>query len=483
MSLRRLIIRPGTALLSSFAASSALNYLFSLALGWLLIPGDFGLLAFAQSVLLIAGLILNSGFTWSLSASIVGLAGEERAALIRGSLAANLLAALAMGGLLLALFAAGPLRGGFEQPQIVAMVVAALPLISVVTVARAAAQGAERFGVVAALQLIEVLVKAAGGVAMAAMGFGAAGAIAGFTLGALVAAGLGLAVLARQLAVGLRGAVRWPNLRGARAMFGAVLGLSLLLNLDLAALKLLAGAERALVGYYQAGLVLANTPYFLMSALMPMLFTRASQAGSLAAARPHTGDALRKALVFLIPIELGMALAPEAVLGLLFPAGYGAGAELLRLLALGNCAVILALPLANALQATGQAQIVARALLGVAAVESLALWAVVPRWGGAGAAGAFLAAAWAALAALLLCHRAGSGAWGLWGRGWPARYAAALLAGGGAFAAALAAGLPALAAALVAGPLYLALVVSMRLVELPAGLRAAGPLRWAERSR
>jgi O-antigen/teichoic acid export membrane protein len=484
MQIRRRTIPPGMLLISSFAGSSVANYLFGLTLGWLLVPSDFGLLAFAQTVLLIAGLVLNSGFTWSLNAAIVGMQGEERATRVRGALAANLLAALAIGGLLLLLFAIGPLRRGFEHLSVAVLVVATLPLISTVTVTRAAAQGSERFGFVATLQIVEVVGKVVAGITLTALGYGAPGAISGFTIGSLIAAMLGLTIMVRHLDIGLRGRVVWPSMRIARSMFGAVLGMSLLLNLDLSALKLLSDGDRAFAGYYQAGLILANTPYFMMSALMPLLFTRTTRAGSLAAASGLTRNALQQALIFLVPIELVLAIAPGAVLALLFPPSYAPAAETLRILALGNCAVLLILPFANALQATGKAYIVARVLLSVAFVEALALWVFVPIWHGPGAAMLFLVAACTSLIVLTVCYVTLSGVGGLRDAAvWLMRYSIALVVWGGVAGTVHAAGFHPILAAVTGGPVYLIMILLFNLIDLPRNLRNLQGLRWAGRSR
>lgn len=486
MSFRWPIIPPGMLMLSSFAGSSVINYLFGLALGWLLIPGDFGLLAFSQTALLIGGLVLNSGFTWSLAAAIVGLSGEQRAIRVRGALAANVLAALALGGLLLLLFSTGPLQDGFESLAITLLVALTLPLIGVVTVARAACQGAERFGWVAALQLTEVGIKAASGVGFALAGYGALGAIGGFTIGSLVAAALGMLINKRVLKVRLFGPLQWPALGAAGSMFGAVIGLALLLNLDLTALKLLSQLDRAQAGHYQAGLLLANTPFFLMTALMPLLFTRASLLGDLAATHTLVGEALQRALLFLIPIELVLAAAPGAVLSLLFPANYAPGADTLRVLALGNCAIIVMLPFTNVFQATHQAHLVARILLLVTAIEALILWVVVPIGHGLGAALVFMSATTVSLLLLASIYALRSRLSWCAIRGvvaWSVRYLAALVLWGSTAAIIYSAGVDPILAALIAGPAYLGVALSFGLLAVPERLRMSAAVRWAARSR
>lgn len=466
--MRHFAIPARMIMLSSFAWMSIVNYGFGLAMGWLLVPGDFGLLAFVQTLLTIAGLTLNSGFAWSLTAALVGADRSRRAALVRGASAANLLLALLIGALIVLLFALGPLRPGLESWTIAALVVGTLPLLASVAIARATVQGSERFGLLALIWAVETVAKAATGTGLVLAGLGVVGAIAGFFVGALVAAVLALGLLVRTLEIRPWGAVERPALRTARDMFGALLGMALLLNLDLVALKLFAPDERALVGYYQAGIVLANMPYYLTTALIPVLFTQIARLRQVAQSGPIVGEALRLALVVILPLEIGLTIAPQAILGLLFPAAYQASAAVLGLLALGNSALILVAILAAAFQATGAARVPARSLLAIVAVEAVALWAVVPRWYAVGAASCFLAAA---LGALIVLGSAYGRALGLHILQpvvfWLTKYAAALAVGGGVTA--VVAGLTGqiLLALIVGGVCYLGSALGLGLTSLP----------------
>nr|MCU0495173.1 oligosaccharide flippase family protein [Chloroflexaceae bacterium] len=419
-----------TALFGAFAGTSVLNYAFGLLMGWRLLPADFGLLAFAQTVLLVGGLVLNAGFSQNMAAALVREADEQRAALVRGAMLANMLLALAMGLGLLGLFTAGPFQPGFETPLIVAIVALTLPLFAWLAIVRATAQGLEHFGTVAWLQVLEVGGKVGGGLALVALGFGAAGAIAGFLVGGLLAAAWGGWFVVARARVGLLGPFRWPAIKDSGDLFGALLAFALLLNLDLLFLKLVGTGDTAVVGQYQAAIVLANTPYYLVAALLPMLFTRIARLGSLHQSGAETGQGLQLVLLFLVPVELVLMVAPELVLGLLFPDSYGAGAGPLRLLALGNCGLLLLATMAVAFQATRQAQVVGRLIGLLVAAEAVALWLVVPRWGALGAASCFVAATYSALAWLswhyahALPQHQVQAAWR-----WLARYTLALVAG------------------------------------------------------
>lgn len=388
-------------MLISFASTSVINYLFGLAIGWLLLPGDYGLQAFVQTVLLIAGLILNSGFAWSITAEMVRADAARRAALVRGALVANLLLSLAFAAFLVLLFALGPLRTGLESWTVTLLVALTLPFLSMIAIANGAVRGAERFGDLALIRILEMGCRAAGGIVFVLAGFGVQGAVAGFLVGGIVAAVIGLWRVSRALQMSFWGAVARPSLSLAGNMFGALLGMALLLNLDVLALKLFsASAGRELTGHYQAAIMLANTPYYLATALLAVLFPQLARLKELRLTGPAVGEAVRLMVLALLPIEVVLILAPETILGMVFPPGYTAAAGALRILAVGNSAIILVATLSFAFQATGKARVPAVVLLSVTFCEAILLAMLVPTHADTGAATLFMSACLCSLVAL-----------------------------------------------------------------------------------
>jgi O-antigen/teichoic acid export membrane protein len=433
---------------------SLLNYGFGLAASRVLNPGDFGLLAFAQSILLLSGFLLQSGVPWTLTRELV-------------------LAPLAL---------RGALERGLESTPILAAVIVALPLIAIGSVARAAAQGISAFGRVGLIQGVEVTFKAVAGIALAVVGFGAIGAVAGFGVGALVAAAVGLAVIARRFPLIGRSIV-WPRRATAGPMFGALLGLALILNLDLQAIKLLVG-DRAVAGQYQAAIILANAPYFLVSsAIVPVLFTRLAHGGSLEATRRRVAEALRIGVALVLPFELLLIAVPDVVLGLLFPHAYAGAAPIVRLMAIGNAALILVVVLAAAFQAVDRAAEIGRVLLCIVAAEVVTLVLLVPRFGALGAVSSFDIAAISA--ALILGTRYASRV--PFDRASTARWAAGLVASlaiAGAVAVVLRLATNPFLAVAGAGVIYYGLVIraglvpEIRLGDLGRLASAAVPVSW-----
>jgi O-antigen/teichoic acid export membrane protein len=403
-------------MVAAFAGTSVANYAFSLLMGRLLLPGDFGALAFVQTLLLIAGLVLESGIPWSLAREMTMLGEgsqsadtqQARVALVRGAVISNLGLALGMSLLLLLLFAAGPLRAGLESWTITLLAAAALPLIALVGVARGAAQGSEQFGSLALVSASEVVGKAITGTLLVALGLGVAGAVAGFVIGALLAVLLGVLSLRGTLTLlpwGQSGTViqtrpvtqtgrviqtRPMTARMAGPMFGALLGSALLLNLDLMLLKVFPGGGRVASGQYQAAIVLANAPYFLASSvLVPLAFAGMAKHTTLAATWPELRRVLKLAALCVLPLELLLVLFPALILGLMFPASYAGAALALQWRAAGTALLIVVTLISAAYQASGHAQRAAWLLLSLSALEVLALLVAIPRAGVTGAATVF----------------------------------------------------------------------------------------------
>jgi O-antigen/teichoic acid export membrane protein len=387
---------PRIIMLGSFTGMSIINYLFGLAIGWLLLPGDYGLVAFAQTIILVAGLMLNSGFAWSLTAQVAKADGAEQSALIRGALLADLLLALSLSGAIIGLFALGALRSGLETWDITLIVAASLPFLAITAIANGAVRGAEQFGTLASLRLLEVVGKAIGGIVLVKIGLGATGAVLGFFVGAVLAGIFGLWRVARIFDMRFVGRVGYPSLRLAGGMFGALLGMALLLNLDILFLKLFSGAERETTGYYQAAIMLANTPYYLGTAMFTVMFPRLARLDDISQSGEVVGDTLRLVLLFLIPIEIGIFIAPYQILDLVFPADYLSAAPMLRILAVGNGAIILVAMLSTSFQALDKARIPAVVLLSVTALEAFVLRMVAPAYSATGTASTFVAACLAA---------------------------------------------------------------------------------------
>jgi O-antigen/teichoic acid export membrane protein len=187
-------------------------------------------------------------------------------------------------------------------------------------------------------------------------------------------------------------------------MVGALLGLSMLLSLDLAGLKLLAH-ERALVGQYQAGLMLSNAPYYVaVATLLPVLFVQLARYENISATQNMLGQTLGLTAALFVPFEIVLIALPRQALVTFFPDVYASGAPTLRILAVGNILLILAAIFTTTFQAVGRAKVPALILLAVTLAEPFALWAAVPAGQALGAAWVFVAAAFLALFCLVAVY-------------------------------------------------------------------------------
>jgi len=255
-------------------------------------------------------------------------------------------------------------------------------------------------------------------------------------------------------------------LRATLPLFGALFGLALILNLDLLALKLLVGDERLLTGYYQAGIILANVPYYLVTAARaPILFTQLVREQSLLRGAARLGEMIALTLLLIFPLEFALIVAPDRALGVLFPAAYAPGAATLRLLAMGNALLIVVALLSTAFQAVGRAYVLARILLLITLVEPLALAVAVPRWHGLGAASVFVGASMAALLGLRIAGLREIGTSTLLSaRNWVGRYVGVVGVSAVVGRVVISRGQTADRALLLAAPVYVLMLVLMRLV-------------------
>ncbi len=420
---------------SSAAIMAVLNYAFSLLMARWLVPGDFGLLAFVQTVLLLAGLFLGSGIPWSLATIVATAPSQDYSRLVRGAVLANLGLALLIDALLALLFAAGPLQPGLETWPVLGLVALAIPAVSVIGVMVATAQGRERFGVVAGLHTIEIVVKAACGAILVRAGWGVNGAVCGFMMGSMTAASLGIWSIGRGKR--MPGSIAWPRFSLAGPLFAALLVAALLQNLDVLAIKLLSGGDRAIAGAYQAATVLATAPYYLVpSALVPVLLPRLARRGELAKTGLVLAGAARLVVLVLVPIEAGLLLFPDLALRTLLAPKYLSAVPVLRILSVGNSALMLLAVVATAYQATGQARRSATVVGCAITLEIAALSVSVPVWHGVAASTCFTCAASGGLLVLGSRYlRSLEGQAGAAVRGWLGRYvvcagAAAIAAGG-----------------------------------------------------
>ncbi len=399
-------------LIAAFAANALLNYAFSVALSWLLGPAEFGMLGVAQSLLLLSGLVAGSGFTWTVAQDIAAWGvGEDTRRRFRTGWAANTgLGLLLAAGLGLA-YASRLLPLGRDYLWIVLLAGLTTVLLAMRSVLNGAMRGLFWFGRLAANLTGEVAIKLAVGLALVAGGYGVRGVMIGFACGALAALLHSLWLL-RPARLFSGGGRFEPGVLWATApLFVAMIGPSLILNLDILGLKMFAPAAEGdhLAGLYQAAVILARTPVFIAQSLGMVFFSYA--AGSAGAGSPGAGElreippyiraAARAWARLLLPVALALILAPQAALKVFYPDLYHSTAVALQLAAAGGALLALAVLFTTTLQAAGVRSWPAIVTGAAVLCQTAILKFGIPAWGITAAAASLLGGGLVALLGLL----------------------------------------------------------------------------------
>lgn len=373
----------GSAMLgSAFVAVGAGNYAFSVALAYALSSGGYGVVALVQSFLLFAAWFTSSGLPWTAARRLAQVDDPaDRAAVLKGAIVGNLVIATGLAAVLVALLGAGTLRLGDESGAPLLLGALACSLSGVNAAAKGGLQGLFRFRTVAIANLLEIAVKIGVGVGLAAAGAGPTGAAAGILAGMVVATVFTLVALRDVRLLRSHGFGGIALMRETVPLFAGTAGMALLTSIDLFAVKILSPESRSnsYTGFYQAAVTLARIPYFFASALTTAVFPYVARTSD---DRAAAGLYVRKGALFtvvlLAPISLAMVVAPDAVLGALFPAAYAPAAAALRTIAVGTTALALAAFLVGALQAAGRDRLPAIAVLVAVAVEVVGLGLGIP---------------------------------------------------------------------------------------------------------
>lgn len=384
-------------LLAATGLTGVANYGLSLVLVHLLAPVEFSRFAAASTLLLTVGTVAGAAVPWVMAreAALSRRGDARRRRAVRFGLGASLgLAAIA--GVAVTTASASYAGAGLLLGE-----VAAATLILVTAVGAGVLQGEQSFRALAAIRIIEVVVRVALGVLAAAIGWGSAGVIGAFAAGAAVAALWSLLALGRDLWAAPAGpgaddarAEHRTLARHAAGMAAGQAALSLLLTLDVVVGAAAQHGGAGLAGY-QALLVLARIPLFLATALATAVFPRLVEAATGRTADRAFRATLRTFLLLGGVVTAGAATVPGSLVELVLPAQYVASLSLLPPLALAGFGGALATLLVAYLQARGRLRAAAVLLGAMAAVSVLAyrLAAHDPRLLAWTSAGVVLAAA------------------------------------------------------------------------------------------
>ena len=246
-------------LTASTVVVGVVNYLFALLLTRVLDVDQYQAFAAAQALLLVIGTIAGASVPWVV-ARWLATAGDDRnqrRKVVWFAIKANIGQGL-VGGVVVGLVSLG-----FAEGHVAALVGASAAMIFLAATAVGWLQGEARFQAIAGLRITEVVLKAVGGMVLAVLGLGAAGALSGFGLGAFVVLVLGLWIMREDLrpTTGLPGTTGlWGSAGGVVGVQGLVAVLASLGGQELSSSRsVLVGNSAQLGGYLVllAGLSLA----------------------------------------------------------------------------------------------------------------------------------------------------------------------------------------------------------------------------------
>lgn len=409
--------RHSALLIGAFITIAILNYGFGVAMSWLFNPVQFGVLGVTQSLLLLAALVVGSGFAWTAAQDVAasGMTSQTRRR-FRAAWIANVTLGLIVGGGLWVAYASGWLPLGPAYRALVPLLGLTVVLLAARSVVNGAVRGQYRFGPLAVNQVGEVAIKAGVGLALVAAGAGVVGVMVGFAAGTAAALAHSLWVTRSVRLWRGRGWTDRQVIVITLPLFAGMLGTALIVNLDILGLKFLTppSAGDGLAGLYQAAVILARTPVFVAQSLALVLFSYvAGKSGELRAGerRPerYVEETARAWFRLLLPAGLTLVLAPRAALSLFFPGQYQAAAPALRMAAAGSVLLALVTLLTVVFQAAGDRQRPALASMMAIVTQVVVLVWLVPRWGALGAATSLLAAGCVGLVGLTAALKPRSG--------------------------------------------------------------------------
>jgi stage V sporulation protein B len=380
--------RGSSILIGAFLIGTLLTFAFTVSMGWLLTPAGYGMLGVAQALLGIGGLFTSNAFPWVVAKFMAEPARQDKPAIFKSSLLANVgLACLLC--LLLYLsyeFRWLPLENVY-QPLIIVIIIYVL-IASVGAIYRGSLQGLLKFKQVGIVNCVQPVLLLTASVTLVSLGFGASGAISGFAIGALVSLIFLLYYTRDQR---LWKGSPWVNKEVytfALPMFLGVMGAQFLMNVDILGVKFfIPGMSDTMAGYYRASLAISRMPVFfiitIMGAFLPFISYYASNRKMV---NSYSAKMVKYVLIFILPLCLAIFVIPESLITLIFPESYIAGASALRILSIGMLLLALSYIYASVFQGVGKPKIPAFIMLGAIAIQIVCLYLLVPRYGLIGAA-------------------------------------------------------------------------------------------------
>lgn len=348
-----------------------LNYLFNIALGWLLPIEGYGIYGVAVSLITILSVFVSSGFPLTAAKFL----SEEknkftRLRIFKTVLMGNLLIALIISGIFLLIYFT-LLNFEREFDPIAYLIVLSVIITSVVACYRGALQGRFKFKKLALVNILSTIAKFIG-IIFVLFGLGVLGAVGGIIFSLVIA--LALMVYASSLRFWKVEGLEYKVLTFAFPAFAGTLSIIFTQNIDLLFLKILANSNE-LVGYYQAALTVARLPFWIASAVIGVMFPYLSSSKNFT----YSNKALKYFVIFLVFPCIFIFLAPSSFISLIFPERYLEASTALSISVIAIIFLMFNYAFMNILQAIGKPEIPAKILLSSLFLQVIFLYFLIPR--------------------------------------------------------------------------------------------------------
>ena len=368
-----------------FFIGAVFNYVYNIAMGWMLSPAQYGILGVAISFFLILSLFINAAFPLTV-AKFLSEGGDDsiKHRVFKSSLTGNLFIALIVSFFFYASYASGLLRLDSTYLPFILLIVLALIFSSAGGVYASALQGMFRFKKYGLINIITTFAKLFSAVLLVMFGLGAVGAFFGMVAGPIAGLLLGVLLTSDFKFWKAKGWASRSMYTFALPMFFGMFFMTLLTNLDILGVKFLSesASSDTLTGYYRSAHILAELPVFVVGALMGAMFPYISRYSS----SNYSNKTLKYTVLMICPLSIILFVIPSSMVALVFPDSYAAAADALGVLALGLGLFVIITALSGIFQAMRHPRVPAIVLTFSTLIEVIALIFLVPGYGILGAA-------------------------------------------------------------------------------------------------
>lgn len=370
-----------------FIIGALLNYVYNIAMGWLLSPDQYGILGVTISFLSILSLFVGAAFPLTV-AKFLSEDNEDdiKHRVFKSSLVGNLGIALLISSFFYALYTFRIIRLDSAYRPFVLLIILSMVLSSIGGVYNSALQGMFRFKKYGLIGIAMAAAKLIFAVLLVLLGLGAIGAFLGLIAAAIIGLLLAVAFTADFKYWKTGGWADKKIYSFALPMFFGTFFMTLIMNIDLLGVKFLSEnvLSDTLTGYYRSALILAELPVFVVGALMGAMFPYISKYSS--TINDYSNKTLKYTVLMIFPVSITLFVIPSSMIALVFPPSYAAAANALGILALGMGFFVIITALVGIFQAMHRPKVPPIILMFSVVIDVVALLFLVPEYGILGAA-------------------------------------------------------------------------------------------------